>query len=187
VKVFSEQELLGLDAPTLRDLLDLAEGGNVMERAAYLGLNPLVVPSHYVAVRAAVPELETGTQPFSPPIGAAQDGVRFNLTPDETEPDAPIDGQGDDAGDPLGLPEPDPAAAEDLAVMLAESAGTGRPFMAGTFALYSDPTGAVVIVTETEKSGVRRDVIPRKAVRFALSMMGGGGAKRGLLARMIRG
>ena len=186
MSTFTEQELLGLDPETLRGLLDIAEGGNVMERATYLGLNPLVVPSHYVAVRAAVPELAEGTQPFSPPVGAGQPGVRSDLTPLGPDPVAPMDDQDQGEPDPLGLPEPDPEGAADLAQMMADSAATGQAFMGGTFALYCDPSGAVVMVTETA-AGERTTVIPRKAVRFALSMMAGGGAKRGLLSRMIRG
>jgi hypothetical protein len=57
--------------------------------------------------------------------------------------------------------------------------------MAGTFALYADPSGAVVMVTETAATGVRRDVIPRKAVKFALGLMAGKG--RGMLGRLIGG
>lgn len=184
MSTFTRDELLSLDAETLRGLLDLAEGDSVMQRCQHLGLDPFNHPADYQAVRAAVPELEEGTQPFSPAVGAGQPGVRSDLTPLGPDPVDPVDAQGEPGPDALGLPEPDAAAAATIEQILKESAGTGRPFMAGTFALYSDPTGAVVMVTDTSSSGVRRDVIPRKAVKFALSMIGGG-SKRSMIGKLI--
>lgn len=173
---FSAAELVALDAQTLRDLLDVASGDTPEVRAAYLGLD-VEVPEHRQAVEAAYGD----GQPYSPPIGAAQAGVSLRLTPTGPAPDAPGDALPGPEPDALSLPEPDPAGAADMADMLAASAGTGRPFMAGTFALYSDPSGAVVIVTETETAGVRRDVIPRKAVKVALDLMAG---KHGMIGKL---
>lgn len=186
MSTFTRHELLSLDPDTLRGLLDLAEGDNVLERSRYLGLDPFNQQTDYDAVRAAVPELTEGTQPFSPPIGAAHPGVRSDLTPTAAAM-APLGvdlpGPLDDGSDDL-LPPANAEAAATMEQMLSEAAGTGRPFMAGTFALYSDPSGAVVMVTETSMAGVRRDVIPRKAVRFALSMIGGG-AKRSMIGKLL--
>lgn len=176
MSTFSAPELLALDARTLRSLLDLAPDGTEVTRAAYLGLD-CSISGHRAAVeRAYAVDAE--------PAGAGQLGVRFDLTPESAG--QPVGQSGDPEGDSdgLGLPEPDPAAAASMADILAASAGTGRPFMAGTFAMYSDPSGAVVMVTETEAGGLRRDVIPRKAVKFALGLMSG---KRGMLGRLIGG
>lgn len=184
MSTFTARELLGLDADTLRSLLDLAEGDSPVVRAAYLGLD-CSVSEHRAAVERAYAIDAPAAQPFSPPIGAAQPGVRSDLTP--TGPAEA--GQDDDdyypGDDALGLPEPDPAAAAGILDLLNSTAGTGRPFMAGTFAMYADPSGAVVIVTETEGTGLRRDVLPRKAVRFALGLIGG--KRGGILRRMIGG
>jgi hypothetical protein len=181
MSAFTTAELLGLPASDLRDLLELAPGESLGGRAAYLGLD-LAAPTHLAAVQRACPELAEPVQPYSPPIGAAQAGVRSDRTPDELAPATPTEGHPVGVDDALRLPEPDPAAAAGLADMLAESAGTGQPFMGGTFALYADPSGAVVMVTETA-TGTRTDVIPRKAVKFALGLMSGKGT--GMLGRMI--
>lgn len=184
MSTFTAAELLALSPSDLYGLLEISDGADVVQRAAALGLD-CSDPVHRAAVeRACTPSVERA-QAFSPPIGAAQSGVRSDLTPLGRTSPTPHTAEGEPLGEPLGLPEADPAAAAGMAELLAESAGTGRPFMAGTFALYSDPSGAVVMVTETDGTGVRRDVIPRKAVKFALGLMGG--RSRGMLGRLIGG
>lgn len=186
--VWTREELLELDAETLRGLLDVAEGDNVMERAAYLGLEPFHSPADYEAIVAAVPELKTGTQPFSPPVGAGQTGVRSDLTPKEpTGPGLPDRVSGDlrNVSDAMSLPEPGPESAADLASMLAHSAATGEPVIAGTFALYAHPSGAIILTTETTTHGVRQDVIPKRGVKLALSLIAGKGA--GMFGRLFGG
>lgn len=190
MSTFTASELLALDAETLRGLLELAEGDDVVVRAAYLGLD-CSVPAHRAAVERAVYAGAPAPQPFSPPVGAAQPGVRSDLTPTEAPPSAPGDGHPTEVTTPENrsqpepsLPAPDPGAAAALADVLAATAGTGRPFMAGTFALYSDPSGSVVMVTETA-AGQRNDVIPRKLVKLALGLMAGKGPGIGMLARMV--
>jgi hypothetical protein len=186
--VWNRDELLALDAETLRGLLDVAEGDNVMERAAYLGLEPFHSPADYEAIVAAVPELKTGTQPFSPPVGAAQPGVRSDLTPTVRPAPGLPDRVAEDlqhVSDEMGLPEPGPEAAADLASMLARSAATGEPVVAGTFALYAHPSGAIILTTETTTHGVRQDVIPKRGVKLALSMIAGKGA--GIFGRLFGG
>lgn len=181
---FDPHELLSLDPPTLRGLLDLAPGDTEIVKAAYLGLD-CSISEHRAAVERAYALHSEPLQAFSPPIGAGRSGVNDTLTPERPAEQTGGDGHPEDPEDGLGLPEPDPAAAAGMAEILASTAGTGRPFMAGTFALYSDPSGAVVMVTETDNAGVRRDVIPRKAVRFALGLMSG--KRGGLLGRLIGG
>lgn len=173
MSAFTRAELLALAPHDLADLLAMSEGDNVLRKAEELGLDPWGSPADYEAVKAAVPGWECPGDPDGPVIGAGQLGVRSDLTPNPQEPATPTGGQGDPLGEALGLPEPDPAAAADMAEILRTSAGTGEPFMAGTFALYAAPDGSVVMVTETTAHGIRRDVIPRKAVKFALGMMAG--------------
>jgi hypothetical protein len=185
MSTFTAAELLALSPPDLYSLLELCEGDSPVQRAAALGLD-CSDPVHREAVeRACTPSVERA-QAFSPPIGAAHRGVRSDLTPAEQTPADPGTAEGGGYAEALSLPEPDPEGARGMAELLAAAAGTGEPFMAGTFALYADPSGAVVMVTETAATGVRRDVIPRKAVRFALGLMGGG-KSRGMLGRLIGG
>jgi len=180
---FTRAELRGLDPQDLADLIGLAEGSTPFECAQSLGLDP-TNPNDRKAVEAAVAVRWPGEQSFSPPIGAGEEGVRSDLTPADPQPATPDTGEGDDSTDALGLPQPDPEAAADMAELLRISSGTGKPFMAGTFAMYSDPSGAVVLVTEDQAGNVRRSVIPTKAVSFALGLMAG---KRpgGMLGRLL--
>jgi hypothetical protein len=86
----------------------------------------------------------------------------------------------------IGLPEPDAEGATELADAIGDSARTGRPFMAGTFALHGDPSGAVVMVTEDAAGRVRKSVVPRKIVRLALGLMAGErSGMAGFLARRL--
>lgn len=179
---FDAEELLALSPADLRFLLDAADGDSVMERAAHIGLKPLTHVSHYEALSAAVPELVDRGQPFCPPIGAGQPGVSLDLTPPGTAPEPLPDGI--DVVDALSQSTPE--AVADLADALQKSADSGEPFIAGTFALYGHPSGAIIAVTETTTLGLQKSVFPRKLVRVALSMMAGGG-KRGLLSRLLRG
>lgn len=181
MSAFTTAELLALPASDLNDLMNLAPGETFAGKAAYLGLD-LAIPDHRAAVDRAYDVGTEAEQPYSPPIGAAQTGVRSDRTPTVGYESVPTEGHPVGGDDALRLPEPDPAAAAGLADMLAASAGSGKPFMGGTFALYADPSGAVVMVTETE-TGTRTDVIPRKAVKFALGLMSGKGT--GMLGRMI--
>jgi hypothetical protein len=184
MSVFTTAELLDLSPSDLYGLMALAPGDNPVVQAAYLGLD-CSVTEHRDAVDAALAYGDDGGQAFSPPVGAGQPGVRSYLTPAEPDPAPPVDAQDEPDSEALGLPESDPEAAEGMAAMLAATAGSGVPFLAGTFALYSHPSGSVVMVTETSASGVRRDVIPRKMVKLALGLMGGG--KRSLLGKMLGG
>lgn len=184
MSTFTSDELLGLTASDLYGLLELAPGDNPVVKAAYLGLD-CSIGEHRDAVDKALEHGDDDGQPFSPPVGAAQAGVRSDLTPAGPDPAPPVDGQGDPDSEALGLPEADQEGAEGMAALLRASAGTGVPFLAGTFAMYSHPNGDVWLVTETNQSGVRRDPIPRKVVKLALGLMGGG--KRSLLGKMFGG
>lgn len=173
---FTRRELRELAPADLADLLRMATApeadGQPWANAMALGLDP-TNPNDRKAVEAAWEVAGYEAEPFSPPIGAGQDGVRSDLTPTETGQPGPDKDQGPGSGDAYGLPEPDAAGAADLADAIRNSAESGRPFMAGTFALYGDPSGAVVLVTEDAAANVRRSVVPRKVVRLALGLMAG--------------
>lgn len=176
-KTFTRRELRELEPGDLADLLRMASTPETdlnqpWGAAMALGLDP-TNPNDRKAVESAWEVAGYESDPFSPPIGAGQDGVRQYLTPDEPDGPTPGDDQDGGSGDALGLPEPDAAGAADLADAIGQSAASGRPFMAGTFALYGDPSGAVVLVTEDAAENVRRSVVPRKVVRVALSLMAG--------------
>lgn len=80
-------------------------------------------------------------------------------------------------------PTTEPAAADDLAAALAEleSAPTHTPLMAGTFALYGDGKGGLVLVTETADGGVQRRQIPARLIKLAT----GGGILGSQLAKIF--
>lgn len=84
-------------------------------------------------------------------------------TPTDT-PDAPALG---DLLAALGQPQPAPVAGEIDAPPV--------PFLQGTFALYADPSGALVLVTDIPGRGLERNVLPAAMVRAALAVAGGGG------------
>lgn len=178
MSAFTRAELLALEPRDLADLLKMADGDTPELSARALGLD-ISDPADRKAVIAAVEAIIDAAEPGGPVVGAGQLGVRSDLTP--KEPAIPCGYCGDHhpgedrhgEAEALGLPEPSPAAAADMAEILRASAGTGVPFLAGTFALYAAPDGSIVMVTETNTHGVRRDVIPRKAVKFALGMMAG--------------
>lgn len=190
-QTFSRAELRQLAPGDLADLLRMAappdSDNQPWAAAMLLGLDP-TNPNDRKAVEAAWDAAGYVPDSFSAPVGAGQPGVRSDLTPTgagEPAPDdgMPLDPRGTyvalsvasdvavDAG--VGLPEPDAEGAADLADAIAESAARGRPFMAGTFALYGDPSGAVVLVTEDAAGNVKRSVVPRKIVRLALGLMSG--------------
>src|SRR3954464_1410221 len=91
MSAFSVTELLILDAPDLYDLLQLAPGEELAVRAAYLGLD-LAMPIHRQAVERACASAGETVQPFSPPIGAAQLGVRSDRTPTAADLAGPAEG-----------------------------------------------------------------------------------------------
>lgn len=167
MSTFTPAELLELDAADLRGLLEIAEGDTHAARARHLGLDPHH-PAHVAAVERAY-----GIESYSPPIGAAQTGVRSDLTPTEQAPDTPDDDQDQADGDPQTLSD-----VADFQRGMAESVRTGQPFFAGTFAMYGHPSGAVVLVTEDQCGEVRQRVIPRKAVKAGLGIMSGKGIGR---------
>jgi len=179
MSTFTRAELRALPAADLADLIKMAEpdpartwGDPFWDRAIAIGLDP-TNPNDRRVVEAAASVAGDVPESFSAPIGAGQDGVRSDLTPNEPAPTAPTDGDQDADDDGLGVPEADPAGAAELRAAMEMSAVNGRPFMAGTFAMYADPSGAVVLVTEDAGMNVRRTVIPRKVVRIALQFMAG--------------
>lgn len=187
---FTRAELRQLQPTDLADLLRLADSDTPWGSAMLLGLDP-TNPNDRKAVEAAWRAAEYEPDAFTPPVGAGQPGVRSDLTPPGAEPALPTPGQDvaptaaesvPEGADELGLPPADPEGAKSLADTMGRSAATGQPFMAGTFALYADPTGAVVLVTEDADGNVKRSVVPRKAVRLGLSLMAGEG---GPLARLL--
>lgn len=183
---FSRDELYALAPADLHDLLVLADGDGIPEQAAALGLDVYGNPSDCLAVMAAVPDWPGLPSPSVRDNAAAQSGVNSGLTPESTAPEPPTTGDGEGSDDAQGLPEPDPAGAASLADLMAATAGTGQPFMAGTYALYADPTGAVVLVTQDPDGSVRRSVVPAKMVRLALALMAGETPKGfGLIGKLL--
>lgn len=202
---FTRAELRALPPSDLADLIRMAiEPGDdwsatdtAWKAAMTLGLDP-TNPNDRKAVEAAWRATSEVPESFSSPVGAGHPGVRSDLTLPGAEPALPTPGQGvaptaaesvPEGADELGLPPADPEGARTLADTMARSAATGQPFMAGTFALYADPTGAVVLVTQDADGNVKRSVVPRKAVRLGLSLMAGEGGplSRLLGRRMARG
>lgn len=182
---FTRAELRELAPGDLADLIGLAEGETPWECAMTLGLDP-TNPNDRKAVETAVAARWDVPEPFSPPIGAGQPGVRSDLTPAVQEPATPMRGQ--DAGElvDLGTIEADGMTARTLAEMMDQSVISGEPFMGGTFAMYAAPDGSVVMVTEGIGDGVRRSVIPRQWVRTALSLAAGeGGIKNKMLGKIF--
>lgn len=67
------------------------------------------------------------------------------------------------------------AVAQLDAPVSGEVEGAPAPILAGTFALYADPSGALVLVTDIPGRGVERNVLPAGMVRAGLAVAGGGG------------
>lgn len=191
--MFTSSELVALAPAELADLIEMADGATPEECARTLGLD-LTDPRQREAVSAAVRSRGWVPEPEGPVIGAGQDHIRENLMPDETPGHGPTgDGESDlrELTDTLSadLSGDDPAlgSVEDLTAALAESAASGRPFLAGTFAAYATPDGGVVLVTTDPQDNVRRDLFAPKIVRLVLGLMGGKSPKgMGFLARMVR-
>lgn len=174
--VFTPAELLSLPPSDLRDLIQLSTGLDPIVQAAALGLD-LAITDHREAFLRAFPEVTFYPHAWQELTG--QDGVRSDLTPIETAPDGPATGDQtapDDDSSPFSGPS-------ELLAHMNETRGTNVPFLAGTFALYAAPDGSIVMVTETEQAGLRRDQLPAKIVRLALGMASGQG---GMLGRMFR-
>lgn len=170
---FSRDELRALDPETLRGLLDLAEGDTDWKRAMSLGLDPTNPRDRMAVLTALETADDRAPMTFSAPVGAGESGIRSDLTGDAAGAPAVGDDQGPGSSDGYGLPQPDAEGAADLARAIATSAERAEPFMAGTFALYGDPSGAVVLVVEDAAGNVKRSVVPRKIVRLALGLMSG--------------
>ncbi len=186
--MFKTEELLALPPAELAELLAMAEGDLIVDKAHHLGLDVFGRYADYQAVKAAVPTWDGPGDPEGPIIGAGQTGVRSDLTPDELPGAGPTgDGDGDlrDVTDALSPPAPDPVQAEALAAAIDLSKATGRPFMGGTYALYALPDGSVLCVTEDAHGTVERRPIPAMAVRAALALMSGE-APEGFVAKMLR-
>jgi hypothetical protein len=209
--MFKTDELLALEADDLGELLLSADGDGIEQRAAALGLD-VTEPRQRQAVEramhyydgqldpnpfsqaAALEDAEwTAPEPEGPVIGGAQDHIRENLMPDETAGQGPTGG-GDADLEALTdvltaeLSEPQPALGgmDELASALAESAASGRPFIAGTFAAYATPEGGVCLVTENPAGDIRRDMFPPRMVRLVLGMMNGKAPKGlGMLSRLM--
>ncbi len=97
---------------------------------------------------------------------AAQTGGQGNPDPKPASPDGSVS----QATQAPTAPQNAAETARTIGNILKESAQTGEPFMEGTFALYADPSGAVVIVTENPERGVERHTIPPQFVRLVLSL-----------------
>lgn len=182
---FNRFELRALAPADLADLLRMAAAPDSDNQpwgaAMLLGLDP-TNPNDRKAVEAAWDAAGYLPDPYSPPIGGSENGVRSDLTPDILA--------GQDADEEMdlsdGLPQPDPEGALAVGAMLEKSRTTGEPFMAGTYALYADPSGAVVMVTEDATGHVRRSVVPRKVVKLAIGLMAGERqGKNGMLLRVL--
>jgi hypothetical protein len=175
--VFSPAELLSLPPSDLRDLVELADGDDLSVKLAVLGLDP-EIPDHLMAVLEAFPELRTALDQVET---AAQEGVRSDLTPHGPAPDGP------DTGDPTA-PEDGSGPFSGPAQLLDHmntTRGTNTPFLAGTFALYAARDGSIVMVTETEQAGLRRDQLPARIVKLALGMASGKGGPLGMFGGMF--
>lgn len=69
-----------------------------------------------------------------------------------------------------------PAESAALAPLeLPSTPDTTRPFLAGTFALYLDHDGSVVMVSDIDGRGVEHHRIPKAMVAMAMNAAGGGG------------
>lgn len=79
-----------------------------------------------------------------------------------------------------------PASLPDL-LANPPAPDTERPFLAGTFALYMDHDGSVIMVTDIEGRGVEHQRIPPAMVKAAVSFAGGGGGIGGKLAAFLGG
>lgn len=127
-------------------------------------------------------------------VSPAHEGGKATLPPNE--PDGP-DGHTDQGG---GYDEPEngsehcrdpkcpcrgenPDEPADLAELLAIYRGRPEPFLAGTFALYSAASGAVVMVTEIPGRGVEQRDMPSKMVKLAIAAMSGKGPLGKLFGR----
>lgn len=170
---FTRQELRELDPADLRGLLELADGETDLQRAMALGLDPSHPKDRLAVFTAMETAAEDVPTPFSQVIGTDADAVRLNRTADEREPAAPVDGQGGGTSAALMAAEGSLAAATDIRAAMQESAVTGSPMFAGTFALYATPKGEVVLVTEDPAGDVKRSVVPRQAVKMALALIAG--------------
>jgi len=183
--LFSRTELRALSPSDLGDLLRLTGDDNVWEAAMSLGLDP-TNPNDRKAVEAAWWAVGYEPDPYSPPIGAGQAGVRSDLTPVEPAMPGPIDGMDDAALVDLSDIEANRESGEALALMMDRSAVTGEPFLAGTFAMYATPSGEVVMVTEGMGMGVKKSIFPRRWVRTALGLIAGeGGLKMKMLGKIF--
>lgn len=60
-----------------------------------------------------------------------------------------------------------------------------EPTIAGTFALYTDSSGGLVLVTETAEYGVQRQAIPAPMLKLALSSVGGMSSAKAKLAAIF--
>lgn len=170
---FTRQELRELNPADLRGLLELADGETDLQRAMTLGLDPSNPHDRMAVLRAYETVPEDVPTPFSQVIGTDADAVRLNRTADERGPAAPVDGQGGGVPAALTAAEGSLAAATDIRAAMRESAVTGRPMFAGTFALYGTPNGEVVLVTEDQAGDVKKSVVPRQAVKMALALIAG--------------
>jgi hypothetical protein len=63
---------------------------------------------------------------------------------------------------------------------LVTAAAGPVPVLEGTFAIYNDPSGALVIATNTSTYGQRTDVLPAKMVKLAQLAAASGGRMPGL-------
>jgi hypothetical protein len=191
MSTFTRTELRELPPADLGDLLRMTRLDNLWEAAMALGLDP-TNPFDRKATETAWETVGYEPDPYSPPVGAGQTGVSADLTPVVPGVPTPVHAEavavarvlGDAAPADLELPEPDPEAADYLRVLMAESVDSGKPFVAGTFAAYADPSGAVILVTEDKDGVVTRAILPRRIVKIGIGLISG--ERRGLAGLIAR-
>jgi hypothetical protein len=191
MSTFTRTELRELPPADLGDLLRMTHLDNLWEAAMALGLDP-TNPFDRKATETAWETVGYEPDPYSPPVGAGQAGVSADLTPVVTGVPTPVHAEavavaralGDAEPADLELPEPDPEAADYLRVLMAESVDSGEPFVAGTFAAYADPSGAVILVTEDKDGVVTRAILPRRIVKIGIGLISG--ERRGLAGLIAR-
>jgi len=99
-----------------------------------------------------------------------------------------------------GMTEYGPMSAHAAAAMMAATPDTPDetlrsalapdepvPLLAGTFALYEAPSGALVLVTDTPQHGVVRRHLPAAVVKAGMVLAGGGKMPKGGPAGLLRG
>lgn len=89
----------------------------------------------------------------------------------------PLDAPDDPPPGPYGAPERDgeAVAATPTAAPPRPDAQPRKPLAAGTYALYEDGNGGVVLVLGTADGETHHKHIPAKMVKMGEMMMGGGG------------